>query len=159
MHLQQTLEPVSRLLIRTLSSASSSSCWTSHPGLQLLNLLLASFHGNLLRFIQTVLQVFDSLLHVLLHAFQVSAGVLLFLQLLCHHGRISNGLLGLILTLQGVDGPLQFPFHLRLNLSELKLSSQDFPFLMLKRSLRQILRVCQKHFIFLFEVSSQSYPI
>uniref|UniRef100_A0A3B5JUV1 Uncharacterized protein n=1 Tax=Takifugu rubripes TaxID=31033 RepID=A0A3B5JUV1_TAKRU len=91
----------------------------SHPGLQLLNLLLASFHGDLLRFIQTVLQVFDSLLHVLLHAFQVSAGVLLFLQLLCHHGRISNGLLGLILTLQGVDGPLQFAFNVRFDLIEL----------------------------------------
>uniref|UniRef100_A0A3B5LI17 Uncharacterized protein n=1 Tax=Xiphophorus couchianus TaxID=32473 RepID=A0A3B5LI17_9TELE len=36
----------------------------------LLDLLLASLHGDLFSFIQTVLQIFDGLLHVLLHALQ-----------------------------------------------------------------------------------------
>uniref|UniRef100_A0A3B3CC58 Uncharacterized protein n=1 Tax=Oryzias melastigma TaxID=30732 RepID=A0A3B3CC58_ORYME len=82
-----------------LSSASSSSCCSFrslarfalacrsvYPGLQLLDLLFATFHGDLLGFIQAVLQVLDGLLHILLHALQVRAGVLLLLQLLRHHG-------------------------------------------------------------------------
>uniref|UniRef100_A0A3B5K811 Uncharacterized protein n=1 Tax=Takifugu rubripes TaxID=31033 RepID=A0A3B5K811_TAKRU len=123
---------------------------SSHPGLHLLNLLLASFHGNLLSFIQTVLQVFDSLLHVLLHAFQVSAGVLLFLQFLCHHGRISNGLLGLFLSisraLKRIYNSLlvslclfhllvffsQLAFNISFNLVEFQLDSENFSFLMLQ---------------------------
>uniref|UniRef100_A0A3P8SIU9 Si:ch211-158m24.12 n=1 Tax=Amphiprion percula TaxID=161767 RepID=A0A3P8SIU9_AMPPE len=36
----------------------------------LLHLLLSSLHGDLFRFIQTVLQIFDGLLHVLLHTLQ-----------------------------------------------------------------------------------------
>uniref|UniRef100_A0A8C0I7N6 Uncharacterized protein n=1 Tax=Bubo bubo TaxID=30461 RepID=A0A8C0I7N6_BUBBB len=42
-----------------------------HPGLQLLDLLLAPFESNLFRFVQAHLQVLDSLLHVLLHPLQV----------------------------------------------------------------------------------------
>ena len=61
---------------------------SSYPGLQLLNLLLASFEGDLLGLVETHLQVLHGLLHVLLHPLQVGAGVLLLLQLLCHHGRL-----------------------------------------------------------------------
>ena len=86
---------------------------SSYPGLELLHLLLASLHGDLFSFIQTVLQVFDGLLHVLLHTLQVRAGVLLFLQLLCHHGCISNGLLGLFLCISTLlHGFLHFSLKL-----------------------------------------------
>uniref|UniRef100_A0A3B4YCW1 Uncharacterized protein n=1 Tax=Seriola lalandi dorsalis TaxID=1841481 RepID=A0A3B4YCW1_SERLL len=123
---------------------------TTHPGLELLHLLLASLHGDLFSFIQTVLQVFNGLLHVLLHALQVSAGVLLFLQLLCHHGSISNGLLGFFLcisrALKSVHNSLlvslcllhlfiflsQLTLNVSLDLVELKLGSENLPFLMLQ---------------------------
>uniref|UniRef100_A0A8C4KUF0 Uncharacterized protein n=1 Tax=Dromaius novaehollandiae TaxID=8790 RepID=A0A8C4KUF0_DRONO len=80
------------------SSASSSSCLGNagglplppHPGLQLLDLLLAPLESNLLRFIQAHLQVLDGLLHVLLHPLQVCTRVLLLLQLLCHHGSLQG---------------------------------------------------------------------
>uniref|UniRef100_A0A3B4B2D5 Uncharacterized protein n=1 Tax=Periophthalmus magnuspinnatus TaxID=409849 RepID=A0A3B4B2D5_9GOBI len=42
---------------------------------QLLYLLLASLHSDLFSLIQTVLQVFDGLLHVLLHSLQSEAGM------------------------------------------------------------------------------------
>uniref|UniRef100_A0A8I3MMF1 CKLF like MARVEL transmembrane domain containing 5 n=1 Tax=Canis lupus familiaris TaxID=9615 RepID=A0A8I3MMF1_CANLF len=42
-----------------------------HPGLQLLQLLLATLEGDLLSLIQPMLQVLDGLLHVLLHALQI----------------------------------------------------------------------------------------
>uniref|UniRef100_A0A668U5U8 Uncharacterized protein n=1 Tax=Oreochromis aureus TaxID=47969 RepID=A0A668U5U8_OREAU len=138
----QTFDPTSRLLARTLSSASSSSyyrerlkCYT-HPGLELLHLLLASLHGDLLSFIQAVLQVFDGLFHVLLHPLQMSAGVS-FHFLLQPQSLIPAASLSFKRALQGVDGPLQvsfallhlfillsqFTLHVSLDLVELKLSS------------------------------------
>ena len=92
----------------------------THPGLELLHLLLASLHGDLFSFIQTVLQVFDGLLHVLLHTLQVSTGVLLFLQLLCHHGSISNGLLGLLFNISALLHRI-FYFCLKLGCISLQL--------------------------------------
>uniref|UniRef100_A0A669F3Z3 Uncharacterized protein n=1 Tax=Oreochromis niloticus TaxID=8128 RepID=A0A669F3Z3_ORENI len=148
----QTFDPTSRLLARTLSSASSSSyyrerlkCYT-HPGLELLHLLLASLHGDLLSFIQAVLQVFDGLLHVLLHPLQMSmsAGRVIQLKLcvsfhflLQPQSLIPAASLSFKRALQGVDGPLQvsfallhlfillsqFTLHVSLDLVELKLSS------------------------------------
>uniref|UniRef100_A0A8C9S607 Uncharacterized protein n=1 Tax=Scleropages formosus TaxID=113540 RepID=A0A8C9S607_SCLFO len=61
-----------------LSWASSNSCCSlrnlarlvlasSSASSVFLNLLLSSFHSNLLCFIQTMLQILDGLLHVLLH--------------------------------------------------------------------------------------------
>ncbi|KAG9330187.1 hypothetical protein JZ751_026991 [Albula glossodonta] len=62
----------------------------SHPALQFLDLLLSTLEGDLLGLVQTQLQVFDGLLHVLLHPLQMSTGVLLLLQLLCHHGSLGQ---------------------------------------------------------------------
>uniref|UniRef100_A0A671WE58 Uncharacterized protein n=1 Tax=Sparus aurata TaxID=8175 RepID=A0A671WE58_SPAAU len=110
----QTLGPASRVLTRTRSSASSSSCSCSsytHPGLELLQLLLASLHGDLFSFIQAVLQIFNGLLHVLLHTLQVSAGVSLHL-LLQTHGLIPAATLRLKRALQGFNHPLQVPLVL-----------------------------------------------
>ncbi|KAJ1079342.1 hypothetical protein K5549_020666, partial [Capra hircus] len=143
---EPTLAPMSRLLARSLltwdsamsarSSASSSSCCTlrnldrllvlqfPHPGLQLLQLLLAALERDLLRLVQPVLQVLDGLLHVLLHALQVRTGVLLLLQLLRHHGVhhpqvVALGLLHLLVLL------CQLPLHLCLDLVELQLGPED----------------------------------
>merc|ERR1719369_1698830 len=68
----------------------------THPSLQFLELLLASLHGQVLSLIQTVLEVLHCHLEVLLPPLKVRAGVLLLLQLLSHHGSISDGLLGLL---------------------------------------------------------------
>uniref|UniRef100_A0A8C6V9Q5 Uncharacterized protein n=1 Tax=Neogobius melanostomus TaxID=47308 RepID=A0A8C6V9Q5_9GOBI len=145
----QTLDPTSRLFARSLltcdsamsarSSASSRSCCN-----------LRNFPSDLFSLIQTVLQVFDGLLHILLHALQVSTGVLLFLQLLCHHGRINLSCFWasaacLLRALEGVNHSLQvslallhlfiflrnFTLHVCLNLVELKLSSKNLTFLVL----------------------------
>uniref|UniRef100_A0A3P8SHS9 Uncharacterized protein n=1 Tax=Amphiprion percula TaxID=161767 RepID=A0A3P8SHS9_AMPPE len=116
----QTLDPASRLLART----SSSSCCkyntnhkcrrNTHPGLELLHLLLSSLHGDLFSFIQTVLQIFDGLLHVLLHTLQVSAGVLVIkLELsILGNSLIPAASLSFKRALQGVNGPLQVPLAL-----------------------------------------------
>uniref|UniRef100_A0A8C5BXH6 Uncharacterized protein n=1 Tax=Gadus morhua TaxID=8049 RepID=A0A8C5BXH6_GADMO len=148
-----------------LSSASSISCCSlnkgsshTHPGLQFLDLLLSALHSNLLSFIQAVLEVLDGLFHVLLHALHVRTGVLLLLQLFCHHGSISNSLLGLVptasLSLQGALKSIhhslliafgllhlfillgQFALNLSLHLVELQLSPKDFALLMLERPLK-----------------------
>merc|ERR1719147_360778 len=71
----------------------------THPALQFLELLLASLHGQVLSLVQAVLQVLDSDLQVFLHPLQVRTGVLFFLQLLGHHGSISDGFLGLLLSI------------------------------------------------------------
>uniref|UniRef100_A0A672J611 Uncharacterized protein n=1 Tax=Salarias fasciatus TaxID=181472 RepID=A0A672J611_SALFA len=134
-----TLEPTSHSAMSALSSASSSSCcslrnlprWTL-----LLHLLLASLHGDLFSFIQTVLQVLDGLLHVLLHALQVSAGVSLHF-LFQTESLISAASLSFQRALQSVNCPLHIPLAL-LNLVKLKLSSEDLALFVLKRSLRQI---------------------
>uniref|UniRef100_A0A8C0QWH0 Uncharacterized protein n=1 Tax=Canis lupus dingo TaxID=286419 RepID=A0A8C0QWH0_CANLU len=165
-----TLAPMSRLLARSLltwdsamsarSSASSSSCCTlrnldrllilqlPHPGLQLLQLLLATLEGDLLSLIQPMLQVLDGLLHVLLHALQVGAGVALHLLLhpqsliaaarlriqgglqRVHHPQVvALGLLHLLILLR------QLPLDLCLDLVELQLGPEDLALLMLQRGL------------------------
>uniref|UniRef100_A0A8C9JIX5 Uncharacterized protein n=1 Tax=Panthera tigris altaica TaxID=74533 RepID=A0A8C9JIX5_PANTA len=128
-----TLVPMSRLLARSLltwdsamsarSSASSSSCCTlrnldrllilqlPHPGLQLLQLLLAALEGDLLGLIQPVLQVLDGLLHVLLHALQVGAGVALHL-LLHPQGLVAAACLCIQGGLQRVHHPQVVPLGL-----------------------------------------------
>uniref|UniRef100_A0A8C3K095 Uncharacterized protein n=1 Tax=Calidris pygmaea TaxID=425635 RepID=A0A8C3K095_9CHAR len=161
--------PISRLFARSLltcdsamsarSSASSSSghvhsCTNTsptHSGLQLLDLLLASFQSQLLSLIQTVLQVLHRLVQVLLHPLQVSTGVLLLLQLFSHHGclirpqgfipapdlSVQGALHGLhnskVVSLHLVDLLIflcYLPVNLRLHLIELKLEAQDLPLFM-----------------------------
>uniref|UniRef100_A0A8C2UAI1 Uncharacterized protein n=1 Tax=Coturnix japonica TaxID=93934 RepID=A0A8C2UAI1_COTJA len=151
------------------SSASSSSCWIlrnlvspTHPGLQLLDLLLASLQGQLLCFIQTELQVLHRLVQVLLHPLQVGTGVLLLLQLFCHHGCLerqsskSQGFipapdLSIQAALQGLHNSevvsLQLvnfliflcylPVNLRLDLVELQLEAQDLPLFMFQGGLNK----------------------
>uniref|UniRef100_A0A674P644 Uncharacterized protein n=1 Tax=Takifugu rubripes TaxID=31033 RepID=A0A674P644_TAKRU len=108
----------------------------SYPGLQFLELLLATFHGKALCFIQAVLQVLDSDLQVLLHPLQMSTGVSLHL-LLDSQGIISAPDLSIKCALHGVDHSLavpldllhllillcQFPVNLTLDLIELKLDA------------------------------------
>uniref|UniRef100_A0A8C1UJP5 Uncharacterized protein n=1 Tax=Cyprinus carpio TaxID=7962 RepID=A0A8C1UJP5_CYPCA len=103
--------------LRTPFTASSYFC-------QLSNL----YHSHL---IQTVLQVFDSHLQVLLHPLQMSTGVLLLLQLLSHHGSlIYKPIQGIISApdlrvqsaLHGIDHSLAVPldlFHLLVLLRQL----------------------------------------
>uniref|UniRef100_A0A8B9QD86 Uncharacterized protein n=1 Tax=Apteryx owenii TaxID=8824 RepID=A0A8B9QD86_APTOW len=88
--------PMFLIIISSMSmlpALESDSCHHSgptHPGLQLLDLLLASFQGQLLSLIQAELQVLHCLVQVLLHPLQVGTGVLLLLQLFCHHGRLES---------------------------------------------------------------------
>uniref|UniRef100_A0A8C0QWD1 Uncharacterized protein n=1 Tax=Canis lupus dingo TaxID=286419 RepID=A0A8C0QWD1_CANLU len=166
-----TLVPMSRLLARSLltwdsamsarSSASSSSCCTlrnldrllilqlPHPGLQLLQLLLATLEGDLLSLIQPMLQVLDGLLHVLLHALQVVIGTHCIVQVgmrdsliaaarlriqgglqRVHHPQVvALGLLHLLILLR------QLPLDLCLDLVELQLGPEDLALLMLQRGL------------------------
>ncbi|KAJ0069539.1 hypothetical protein NL108_008501, partial [Boleophthalmus pectinirostris] len=101
----------------------------SYPGLQFLELLLATLHGQVLSLIQTVLQVLDSNFQILLHPLQMSTGILLLLQLLSHHGSLANTLISLHLlldpegiisasdlrvqsALHGVNDPLAVPLNL-----------------------------------------------
>uniref|UniRef100_A0A8C6J6B5 Uncharacterized protein n=1 Tax=Melopsittacus undulatus TaxID=13146 RepID=A0A8C6J6B5_MELUD len=166
-----TLELMSRLLAFSLltwdsamsarSSASSSSCCTfrnlvslqlrlqvPHSRLQLLELLLAPLESQLLSLVQPQLQVLDGLLHVLLHALQVSAGVTFHL-LLQPQGLVAAPGLSVQGGLEGVHHPQvvalgllhllvllsQFPLMIHLGLVELQLSPQDLPFLMLQGGL------------------------
>ncbi|KAJ1079340.1 hypothetical protein K5549_020664, partial [Capra hircus] len=162
--------PMSRLLARSLltwdsamsarSSASSSSCCTlrnldrllvlqlPHPGLQLLQLLLAALERDLLRLVQPVLQVLDGLLHVLLHALQVRTEVALHL-LLHPQGLVAAARLRIQGGLQGVHHPqvvalgllhllvllYQLPLNLCLDLVELQLGPEDLALFMLQRGL------------------------
>uniref|UniRef100_A0AAY4ACJ7 Uncharacterized protein n=1 Tax=Denticeps clupeoides TaxID=299321 RepID=A0AAY4ACJ7_9TELE len=119
-----TFEPMSRLfalifsccILRNLVRLVHNK---THPGLQLLDLLLATFHGNLLSFIQTVLQVLDGLLHVLLHALQMGTGVLFLLHLIPAASLRLQG------ALQGIHYPLLVPLgllHLFIFLNQLTLN-------------------------------------
>uniref|UniRef100_A0A671VG71 Uncharacterized protein n=1 Tax=Sparus aurata TaxID=8175 RepID=A0A671VG71_SPAAU len=174
-----TLDPASRPLalilltcdsaMSALSSASSSSCcslrslvrWllvsVTHPGLQLLDLLLATFHGYLLSFIQTVLQVFDGLFHVFLHTLQIIIGTesIIQLQLSVLSRKMINLISAASLSLQGalqsVRHPLmvtlgllhllvflsQLPLNLSLHLVELELNPKDLTLFMLQRALKE----------------------
>uniref|UniRef100_A0A4W2EQW1 Uncharacterized protein n=1 Tax=Bos indicus x Bos taurus TaxID=30522 RepID=A0A4W2EQW1_BOBOX len=119
-----------------------------HPGLQLLQLLLAALEGDLLRLVQPVLQVLDGLLHVLLHALQVRTGVALHLLLhpqglvaaarlrvqgglqRVHHPQVvALGLLHLLILLY------QLPLNLCLDLVELQLGPEDLALFMLQGGL------------------------
>uniref|UniRef100_A0A8C1RKK0 Uncharacterized protein n=1 Tax=Cyprinus carpio TaxID=7962 RepID=A0A8C1RKK0_CYPCA len=125
--------------ISALSSASSNSCCSLRnlPRLVLfLDLLLASLHGDLLSFIQTVLQVLDGLLHVLLHLnlhlIEVSLHLLLqseTLQGINHSLLVPLGLLHLFIFLS------QLTFNISFDLIELQLSSKDLSFFMLQGAL------------------------
>ena len=63
---------------------------TPYPRLQFLELLLASLHSQVLSLVQTVLQVLDGDLQVLLHPLQVRTGVLFLLQFLGHHSSLES---------------------------------------------------------------------
>uniref|UniRef100_A0A3Q2P240 Uncharacterized protein n=1 Tax=Fundulus heteroclitus TaxID=8078 RepID=A0A3Q2P240_FUNHE len=141
-------------LMSALSSASSSSCCNLrslciHPGLQLLDLLLAALHCYLLRLIQAMLQVFDGLLHVFLHALQVVVGTESIIQLQLGVLLVPAASLRLQGALQGVHHPQLVPLGLlhllvflgelalnfRFHLVELQLGSKDLALLVLKGSL------------------------
>uniref|UniRef100_A0A3Q4M2W1 Uncharacterized protein n=1 Tax=Neolamprologus brichardi TaxID=32507 RepID=A0A3Q4M2W1_NEOBR len=144
----QTFDPTSRLLARTRSSASSSSYYRerlkfyTHPGLELLNLLLASLHGDLLSFIQAVLQVFDGLLHVLLHSLQMSVIIgpnRVSLHLLFQtQSLVPAACLSLQRALKSIHSSLVLALNVSLYLVKLKLGSENLPFLMLQCGLSQI---------------------
>uniref|UniRef100_A0AAZ3QCM7 Uncharacterized protein n=1 Tax=Oncorhynchus tshawytscha TaxID=74940 RepID=A0AAZ3QCM7_ONCTS len=120
----------------------------SHPGLQFLELLLASLHGQILSLIQAVLQVLDCDLQVLLHPLQVRTGVSLHL-LLHPQGIIPAPDLRVQGALHGVNHPLavpldllhlliflcDLPVHLTLDLVQLQLHTQNLGFLVLQCAL------------------------
>uniref|UniRef100_A0A8C3GKS7 Uncharacterized protein n=1 Tax=Cairina moschata TaxID=8855 RepID=A0A8C3GKS7_CAIMO len=138
-------------LLRYFSKGHAHLCTNTrptHPGLQLLDLLLASFQGQLLSLIQTVLQVLHCLVQVLLHSFQVSTSVSLHL-LLQPQGfvpapdlSIQGALHGLhnseVISLQLVNFLIflcYLPVNLRLDLVELKLDAKDLSFFMFQGGL------------------------
>uniref|UniRef100_A0A8C3DH09 Uncharacterized protein n=1 Tax=Corvus moneduloides TaxID=1196302 RepID=A0A8C3DH09_CORMO len=129
-----------------------------HTSLQLLQLLLAPFEGQLLGLIQPHLQVLDGLLHVLLHSLQVFIGSHHIIQLQLgvtlhlllqpqglvaapglsiqrglqrvHHPQVvALGLLHLLILLS------QLALIVCLDLVELQLSPQDLSLLVLQRGL------------------------
>jgi len=65
---------------------------------ELLDLLFATLHGDLLGFVESELEILDGGLHVLLHSFKVSGLVLLLLEFLGHHSGVGDSLLGLLLS-------------------------------------------------------------
>uniref|UniRef100_A0A665X8P1 Uncharacterized protein n=1 Tax=Echeneis naucrates TaxID=173247 RepID=A0A665X8P1_ECHNA len=127
---------------------------SSYPGLQFLELLLATLHGEVLSLIQTMLQVFDCDLQVLLHPLQVSTGVSLHL-LLHSQGIISAPDLSIKSGLHGVNHPLavpldllhllillcQLPVNLTLDLVELKLNTEDLGLLVLQCALKHSITI------------------
>uniref|UniRef100_A0A4W5NDJ8 Uncharacterized protein n=1 Tax=Hucho hucho TaxID=62062 RepID=A0A4W5NDJ8_9TELE len=130
----------------TLLTLERECSLDTYSGLQLLDLLLATLHGDLFRFIQAVLQVLDGLLHVLFHALQVSTASLRPLSV-CSTRALSSSSSACIrlLPLQGIHNSLlvplihlhfliflhQLPFNVSFHLIELQLSSQDLALLML----------------------------
>uniref|UniRef100_A0A8D0MZ94 Uncharacterized protein n=1 Tax=Sus scrofa TaxID=9823 RepID=A0A8D0MZ94_PIG len=127
-----------------------------HPGLQLLQLLLAALEGDLLGLVQPVLQVLDGLLHVLLHALQVIIGTDRVIQLdlgVLHITRVGGLIAAACLCVQGglqrVHHPQvvafglfhllillgQLPLHLCLDLVELQLGPEDLALFMLQGGL------------------------
>uniref|UniRef100_A0A8C7W896 Uncharacterized protein n=1 Tax=Oncorhynchus mykiss TaxID=8022 RepID=A0A8C7W896_ONCMY len=118
--------------------------------LNFLELLLASLHGQILSLIQTVLQVLDCDLQVLLHPLQVRAGVSLHL-LLHPQGIIPAPDLRVQGALHGVNHPLavpldllhllvllsDLPVHLTLDLVQLQLHTQNLGFLVFQCALNE----------------------
>uniref|UniRef100_A0A671XR56 Lipid-binding serum glycoprotein N-terminal domain-containing protein n=1 Tax=Sparus aurata TaxID=8175 RepID=A0A671XR56_SPAAU len=115
-----------------------------------LELLLATLHGEVLSLIQTVLEVLDCDLQVLLHPLQVRTGVSLHL-LLDSQGIIPAPDLRIKSALHGVNHPLavpldllhllillcQLPVNLTFDLVELKLDTENFGLLMLQCALKK----------------------
>uniref|UniRef100_A0A3P8ZXE2 Uncharacterized protein n=1 Tax=Esox lucius TaxID=8010 RepID=A0A3P8ZXE2_ESOLU len=127
-------------------------CDQEHPT-RFLELLLASLHGQILSLIQTMLQILDCDLQVLLHPLQVRAATegIVSLHLLLHpQSIISAPDLRVQGALHGVNHPLavplnlfhllillrQLPVHLTLDLVQLQLYTQNLGFLMLQCALR-----------------------
>uniref|UniRef100_A0A8V1AP28 Uncharacterized protein n=1 Tax=Gallus gallus TaxID=9031 RepID=A0A8V1AP28_CHICK len=117
--------------------------YPTHPGLQLLDLLLASLQGQLLCLIQAVLQVLHRLVQVLLHPLQVGTGVSLHLLLQPQSFisapdlRIQGALHGIynseMVSLQLVNFLIflcYFPVNVRLDLVEFQLDTKDLPLFM-----------------------------
>uniref|UniRef100_A0A8C4S721 Uncharacterized protein n=1 Tax=Erpetoichthys calabaricus TaxID=27687 RepID=A0A8C4S721_ERPCA len=112
----------------------------TYTSLQLLQLFFATFHGNLLCFIQPVLQIFNGLFHVLLHTFQVGTGVLFLFQLFSVSGlqqpvclpdsRIHNPLVVPFCLFHLLILLRKLSFNIGLNLVKFKLSAEDLAFLM-----------------------------
>uniref|UniRef100_A0A3Q3JNK8 Uncharacterized protein n=1 Tax=Monopterus albus TaxID=43700 RepID=A0A3Q3JNK8_MONAL len=159
--------PTSRLLALSLltwdSAMSALDRWVlfiQYPGLQFLELLLATLHGEVLGLIQTVLQVLDCDLQVLLHPLQMSTGVSLHL-LLDSQGIIPAPDLSIKSGLHGLNHPLavpldllhlliflsQLPVNLTFDLVELKLDTKDLGLLVLYCALKHshIPNVSYKH--------------
>ena len=65
--------------------------YCSYSGLQFLKLFFPTLHGQVFSLIQAMLQILDRDFQVLLHPLQMRTGVLLLLQLLCHHGSLYDG--------------------------------------------------------------------
>uniref|UniRef100_A0AAY5ECX0 Lipid-binding serum glycoprotein N-terminal domain-containing protein n=1 Tax=Electrophorus electricus TaxID=8005 RepID=A0AAY5ECX0_ELEEL len=132
--------------------------------LQFLELLLSTLHGKTLSLIQTVLQIFDCDLKVLLHPLQMSTGVSLHL-LLDSQGIIPAPDLRIQGALHGLNHPLavsldlfdllillsDLPVNLTLNLIELKLDTKNLGLFMLECSLKNVgssllSKILQTHF-------------
>uniref|UniRef100_A0A4W6DDJ9 Uncharacterized protein n=1 Tax=Lates calcarifer TaxID=8187 RepID=A0A4W6DDJ9_LATCA len=119
-----------------------------HPGLQFLELLLATLHGQILSFIKAVLQVLHGHLQVLLHSLQMSTGVTLHL-LLDPQGIVPAPDLSIQSALHGLNHSLavpldllnllvllcNFPVNFTLDLGELQLNAKNLGFLVLQGSL------------------------
>uniref|UniRef100_A0A8C7SSK0 Uncharacterized protein n=1 Tax=Oncorhynchus mykiss TaxID=8022 RepID=A0A8C7SSK0_ONCMY len=143
-----TLERLNHSTTFINQTVFQSTLLLTHPGLQFLELLLASLHGQILSLIQTVLQVLDCDLQVLLHPLQVRAGVSLHL-LLHPQGVIPAPDLRVQGALHGVNHPLavpldllhllillsDLPVHLTLDLVQLQLHTQNLGFLVLQCAL------------------------
>uniref|UniRef100_A0A3B3C564 Uncharacterized protein n=1 Tax=Oryzias melastigma TaxID=30732 RepID=A0A3B3C564_ORYME len=108
-----------------------------------LDLLLTTFHGDLLCLVETVLQVFDCLLHVLFHALQMCTGVTLHL----------------LLDSQGLISRLKHPLVVSLGflyLVEFQLGSEDLAFFMFQRSF-SLLKCRLELVLFLFKLLSDLF--
>uniref|UniRef100_A0A3B5AFN6 Uncharacterized protein n=1 Tax=Stegastes partitus TaxID=144197 RepID=A0A3B5AFN6_9TELE len=118
---------------------------------QFLELLPATLHCNLLGLIQSVLQVFDCLLHVLLHALQMGTSLELSVTLhllLDPQGLISAPGLRFQRRLKRLEHSLivplgllhflvflsHFTLHVSLHLVELQLGSEDLALFMFQRT-------------------------
>uniref|UniRef100_A0A3Q1KFH7 Uncharacterized protein n=1 Tax=Anabas testudineus TaxID=64144 RepID=A0A3Q1KFH7_ANATE len=151
MSAQQKLEIIylnSKCLLRSM-------CEYSYPGLQFLELLLSTLHGEVLSLIQTVLQVLDCDFQVLLHSLQMSTGLNLHLiQVTLHLLLDSQGVipapdLSIKSGLHGVNHSLAVPLdllhlliflcqlsvNLTFDLVELKLDAKNLGLFMLQCAL------------------------
>uniref|UniRef100_A0A8D0GRU3 Uncharacterized protein n=1 Tax=Sphenodon punctatus TaxID=8508 RepID=A0A8D0GRU3_SPHPU len=149
-----TFPPMSRLLalsLLTWDSAMSApflNLDSTYPGFQFLELLLAPPQCQLLCLIQTVLQVLHGLFQVFLHPLQVLIPSESIIQ---SQSIISAPDFSIQGALHGLRHPLVIPLQLfnflillcnlpvdiRLDLAQLQLHTQDFPFFVFQRALEQ----------------------